>query len=85
MNAAEESDAIAERILIDGYRSMPVERKLRQVGELSELVRKLAFHEIRTRYPHVPERHIRLRLASRWIPAELMKAAFGWNVEKEGY
>lgn len=65
-----------EQMLIEGYRKMPVWRKLQQVGELND---------IRRRHPQADERELKLRLASRWIEPELMLKVFGWDVEKEGY
>jgi len=74
-----------EQMLIEGYRKMPVWKKLQQVGKLSDLVRQLAINDIRRRYPQAGERELKLRQALRWIEPELMCKAFGWNVEKEGY
>ena len=36
-------------------------------------------------HPEASEREIKLRVASRRIPAELMRRAFGWDPDKEGY
>lgn len=74
-----------EQMLIEGYRKMPVWKKLQQVGELNDLVRQLALNDIRRRHPQADERELKLRLASRWIEPELMLKVFGWDVEKEGY
>ncbi len=64
---------------------MPVWKKLQQVGELTEMVGQLAMNDIRRRHPQADERELRLRLASRWIEPELMRKAFGWDSDKEGY
>lgn len=80
-----DTDPEAEAILIEGYRRMPVWKKLQQVGELSDLVRQLAMNDIRRRYPQADEREVKLRMASRWIEPELMRKAFGWDPDKEGY
>jgi hypothetical protein len=74
-----------ERILIEGYRGMPAWRKLQQVAELTTLVTQLAMNDVRGKHPYADEREIKLRLASRWLDPELMRQAFGWDVEKEGY
>jgi hypothetical protein len=74
-----------ERILIEGYRRMPAWRKLQQVAELTTLVTQLAMNDVCAKHPHADEREVKLRLASRWLDPELMRQAFGWNVEKEGY
>ncbi|HEX5080581.1 MAG TPA: hypothetical protein VFY40_00950 [Blastocatellia bacterium] len=74
-----------ERIMIEGYRKMPAWKKLQQVWELTEFVRQLAMNDIRRRYPLADDRERMLRLASRWLDPELMKKAFAWDPEKEGY
>ena len=75
----------AERILIEGYRRMPAWKKLQQVEELNQLLKQLALGDIRRRHPDADERELRLRLASRWIEPGLMREAFGWDPEVEGY
>ena len=74
-----------ERIMIEGYRKMPAWKKLQQVGEMTQLVRQLAMNDIQRRYPLAHDREMKLRLASRWLEPELMKKAFAWDPEKEGY
>ena len=74
-----------ERIMIEGYRKMPAWKRIEQVWELTQLVRQLAMNDIRRRYPLADDRDRKLRLASRWLEPELMKKAFDWDPEKEGY
>jgi hypothetical protein len=74
-----------ERIMIEGYRQMPAWMKLNQVRELTQLVRQLAMNDIVRRHPLADDRERKLRLASRWLEPELMKKAFAWDPEKEGY
>jgi hypothetical protein len=74
-----------ERIMIEGYRKMPAWKKLQQVLELTQLVRQLAMNDIRRRYPFADDHERKLRMASRWLDPELMKKAFAWDPEKEGY
>lgn len=75
----------AECVLVEGYRKMPAWRKLQQVQELTQLVQQLALLDIRRRHPDASERELQLRLASRWLEPELMRRAFGWDTEMEGY
>lgn len=75
----------AERVLIEGYRRMPAWQKLQQVQELNQLAQQLARLDIRRRHPQASERELQLRLASRWLEPELMRQAFGWDPEVEGY
>jgi hypothetical protein len=74
-----------ERIMIEGRRKMPTWKKLEQVWELTQLGRQLAMNDIRRRYPLADDRERKLRLASHWLEPELMKKAFAWDPEKEGY
>jgi len=74
-----------EKILIEGYRKMSPAEKFRCVCEMNQLRERLAASDVRRRHPDVDEREVRLRVASRRIPAELMRKAFGWDPDKEGY
>ncbi len=74
-----------ERMLIEGYRKMPAWKRLQQVVELNKLVQQMAMNDIRRHHPQADARELKLRLASRWIEPELMRKAFAWDVEKEGY
>jgi len=59
--------------------------RLQKVCELNLLLVKLMEAEVRQRYPNADEREIRLRVASRWLPPELMQKAFGWNPKERGF
>lgn len=48
-------------------------------------VQKLALLDIQRTHPEASEREQKLRLASRWLPPELMVKAFGWDVQLMGY
>jgi hypothetical protein len=74
-----------ERILIEGYRSMAPDRKLRQVSALTQMVQRLALTRIRERYGAIDEKEERLRLAALWLPRETMIRWFGWDPEVKGY
>ncbi len=74
-----------ERILIEAYRRMPPAEKFRRIEGMNRTMEMLAMADIRRRYPDASEYECRLRVASRRIPAELMRKAFGWDPEKEGY
>jgi hypothetical protein len=41
--------------------------------------------EVRHRHQNADERETRLRVASRWLPSELMQKAFGWNPKERGF
>jgi hypothetical protein len=75
----------AEKILIEGYRAMPAQKKLEQVAALTQMVQKMALVRIRSQYGNVSEKELRLRLASLWLPRETMIKLFNWDPEIEGY
>ena len=75
----------AEEVLIEGYRRMSPASKLQKVGELTRAVQQMALARIRAEHPAADARELRLRLASLWIDADTMRAAFGWDPDREGY
>lgn len=74
-----------EQRLLEGYRRMTAAEKLQIMQDLQRTAQLLALGDIRRRYPQADEREVRLRLAARWLEPELMKKAFGWDVEIEGF
>jgi hypothetical protein len=74
-----------EALLIDGYRKMTPSQKLERVRALTRAVQELALLDIRRRHPDADQREVALRLASRWLDAGIMAAAFGWNQGARGY
>ena len=74
-----------EAILIEGYRAMTPAQKLERVSQMTRAVQELALARIRAQHPDEGEREHRLRLASLWLPAELMRRAFDWDVDQRGY
>jgi hypothetical protein len=74
-----------ERILIEAYRRMTPAEKFRRVEGMNRAMEMLAMADIKRRYPNASEHECRLRAASRRLPAELMRKAFGWDPDKEGY
>ncbi|MGE0882354.1 MAG: hypothetical protein AB7P14_02310 [Blastocatellales bacterium] len=74
-----------ERMLIEGYRKMSAAQKLQIMQDLNRTAQLLALSEIRRLHPNASARELQLRLASRWIERSLMKKAFSWDIEVEGY
>lgn len=60
-------------------------QKFQRVVELNKIIKQLALDDLRKRYPDATEREHQLRYASRSISPDLMRKAFGWDPEKEGY
>jgi hypothetical protein len=63
-HSANDTSPVMERILIEGYRSMTPERKLRQVTILTQMVQRLALTRIREQYGTIPEKEEKLRIAA---------------------
>jgi hypothetical protein len=74
-----------QKILIEGYRKMSPQQKLKRVAELTLAVQQLALARIRRQYGDISERELHLRLASLWLDSETMKRVFNWDPQKEGY
>jgi len=71
--------------MVAGYRAMSAAQKFAIVCSLIRTVNELALIDIRRHHPHADERELMLRLASRTMDPGLLKKAFGWDVEVEGY
>jgi hypothetical protein len=74
-----------EALRVEAYRRMSPAEKVECVRALNQSVQQLALADIKRRHPHAGERELHLRLASRWIPRDLMVQAFGWDVGDRGY
>jgi hypothetical protein len=74
-----------EKIIIEGYRKMSAARKLQIMQDLINTACLLALGDIKRRRPEADQREMMLRLASRRIEPELMRQAFGWDPDIEGY
>jgi hypothetical protein len=80
-----DTDPRIEAVLVAGYRAMSASQKFARVTALTRAVQELALLDIRRRHPEADQREVALRLASRWIDADLMKRAFDWDVRAAGY
>lgn len=74
-----------QKMVIEGYRKMTPQQKMRRVSELNKSIQQLALARIRKQYGDISEREQQLRLASLWLDQELMQKVFGWNPQQEGY
>jgi hypothetical protein len=75
----------AEKVLIEGYRRMTPAQKLQCLQQMVQRAEALQVAAIRRRYPHATEREVRLRTAVLWHGPELIRRAFGWDADLEGY
>ncbi len=72
-------------ILIEGYRRMSPQQKLKRVSELTLAVQQLALARICQQYAGISEQEQHLRLASLWLDRETMIKVFNWDPVVEGY
>lgn len=75
----------AERVLIEGYRRMTPAERLERVFELNHALEQLQRARITADYGDIPEREMRLRLASLRLGRETMVKVFGWDPEEMGW
>jgi hypothetical protein len=75
----------AERILIEAYRRMTPAEKLRKMRDLNDFACRLIEGDVRRRHPSDSDRDRQLRVASRYLPAEVMRTVFGWDPDVMGY
>lgn len=81
-----DTDPDVEEMMLEHYRRMKPEEKLRKVFELNWLADQMALTRIREWYgPDLPEREERLRLAALKLDRETMIEIFGWDPEVQGY
>ena len=75
-----------EELMLDAYRRMTPAEKLQRVIELNRATEAMAMARIRAQYgPDLPEREMRLRLASLRLDRETMIEVFDWDPEQQGY
>ena len=72
-------------VLIEGYRKMSPEAKMRLVDNLTVAIQRLAFARIRRQYPSDSERDCRLRLGALGLGRETTVRVFGWDPDEKGY
>lgn len=71
--------------LVEAYRRMTPQEKMRSVSEMTKAVQYMALARIRKQRGAITERELRLRLASLWLDRETMIRVFDWDPEREGY
>ncbi|MCK6527563.1 hypothetical protein L6R50_08355 [Myxococcota bacterium] len=60
-------------------------QKLRLVVALTHGVQQVALARIRAQHPGAGEHELKMRLASLWLPGDLMRDVFGWDPAVHGY
>lgn len=74
-----------QKIIVEGYRRMSPQDKLKQVDDLTVAVQQLALTRIIKQYGSISEREQRLRLAALWLGRETMIRVFQWDPQEKGY
>lgn len=74
----------AQRRLAALYAAMTPQQKLDHALALTSAVQELVLGRIRMQHPEETNREHRIRMMSRWVPRELMIAAFEWDSAKRG-
>ncbi len=82
--STDDTDPAVQAILLEGYRRMSGAQKLARMCAMYRMAQELARADIRRRYPDDSPRQVQLRLASRWLGADLMRRVFGWDPDREG-
>ena len=78
-----DTNAEAERVMIELWRNAPAWRKIRQVFALNAMLDSLMRSNIVKHNPHADETEIRRQLAKRKLPPELFVAVYGRDDESE--
>lgn len=80
-----DTDPRIEAFLVEGYRAMSAVQKLGRVRALTQAIQELALLDVRRRHPDAGSREQALRVASRWLDADLMVRAFNWDPRQAGF
>ena len=82
----EDTSPQIEQMMIEGYRRMSPLKKLERSFSLNSSLAQLATPRIKAQYDRpLPERELKLRLASLRLDRNIMIKVFGWDPDREGY
>lgn len=82
---AEDTCPEVEALHVEMMRALTPSEKMARMVSLNRSLRAMAREAVRRAHPQASEREVALRAASRWLPADLMVMAFGWDPRFEGY
>ncbi len=74
-----------ERLMIEGMCRMSVADKWKAMNQMAQTLVAIVQADVRKAHIDSDEQEIRLRVASRYLPPEMLKKAFGWDVKEKGY
>ena len=74
-----------EILMIEGMRRMSLADKWAAMNRMAQILVSIVDAEVRKTHPEADEQEIRLRIASRYLPPEILKTVFDWDVKEKGY
>ena len=82
---SEDTSAVTDRWLVDRWRAMSSNEKVRMIGGLQRAANLMARAGARLRYPSAGEREIDLRVAALTLGRDLMIRAYSWDPDVRGW
>jgi len=80
-----DTDAAAERYLLDRLRRLPPWRKAEMISASTQAAYDLAMAGLRQRYPSATAEELRKRYAALTLGRDVSMALFDWDPEREGW
>lgn len=77
-----DTDLRTQEVYYGLLRSMTPEQRIARVFELCEFQRSLQIASVRSMYPDADEDEVRMRVAARILPRDLMIKAYGWDPDE---
>jgi hypothetical protein len=85
LTQSEDTYEEVERLQIEAWRSWSPAEKFGRMVAMTRRLQEIQLAEIRRRHPDADDWELKMRLASRRLDPELMRRAFGWDPDVEGY
>jgi hypothetical protein len=82
---SEDTSEEIERLQIEAWRTWTPAEKFARMVAMTRRLQEIQLAEIRRRHPDADAWELKMRLASRRLDPELMRRAFGWAPDVEGY
>ena len=83
MSGVHDTTTAARQMQVELWRRMTPEQKLRLASEMTLAIQRLAFAELRQRYPDLPDDELWLQLASRRLSRDLMRNVYGRELDRQ--
>jgi hypothetical protein len=79
-----DTDPRAMEVWLDLLRRMTPGERIAATLQLSDLALRVSETGVRSAFPTADDREVRLRVAARYLPRELMIRAYDWDPELNG-